>query len=84
MAKQRKGAGTHLDRALDEMGEVEQLKLDLASAHERMDCLKLAIRRKDEAEMKVRQLQEQLKAARRKAKEAGWDVGLLLERARRG
>lgn len=84
MARKQTGAGTHIDVAVEEQPDAEQLRLDLEDARQRIGRLRDAIRKKEEAELEVRRLQAQLKQARRKVKEAGWDVSLLLERAKGG
>lgn len=84
MARKQTGGGTHIDVALEELADVEQLRLDLEDARQRMGRLRDAIRKKEDSELEVRRLATQLKQARRKAKEAGWDVSLLLERAKGG
>jgi alkylation response protein AidB-like acyl-CoA dehydrogenase len=60
-----------------------QLALDNEDLRARLAMLHRAIRAKDEADEEVARLTRELAHARRKAKEAGWEVGRLMGRERR-
>ena len=61
----------------------DQAILDLEDARLRLDRLHAAIVKRDEAEALVRSLQAQLRNAKRKAKEAGWNLSSLIAAERR-
>lgn len=62
------------------MRDAAQIALDLEDAEKRLERLQAAILKKQAAEELVGKLTAQLKTAKRKAKEAGWDVEVLLSR----
>lgn len=63
--------------------DAEQLQLDLEDANKRLDQLREAMCRKEEAESLVRDLIRKLAQARRQVREAGWKLSLLLAREKR-
>lgn len=62
--------------------DAEQLKLDLEDANARLDRLHKAMAKKDNAEAEVKRLTTELAQAKRRLKEAGWEVTLLLAKER--
>lgn len=63
--------------------DVEQLKLDLADAQDRVRVMRHAVNEKDEAEEQVRQCVQALRQARRRLKEACWNLSAVLAREER-
>jgi predicted nucleic acid-binding Zn-ribbon protein len=62
----------------------EQLRLDLDDANARLDKLRKAIQVKEELEAEVSRLASELRNAKRRLKEAGWELGALINRERPG
>jgi hypothetical protein len=62
--------------------DAEQLRLDLEDANKRLDLMRQAIAERDEAELAVKAVQRQLVQAKRRAKEAGWKLSVLMQSER--
>lgn len=63
--------------------EIAQLLLDHAASKERLERVRCLIERRDDLDLKVRELMAALKEARRKKREAEWDLNALLSFERR-
>lgn len=63
--------------------DAEQLALDLADANLRLDNLRKAMQHKTDCEAEVQRLSRELAQAKRRLKEAGWNLGVLLNREKR-
>ncbi len=70
-------------KKIEHLGDVQQLLLDLGDATARLDRVRRAVAARDEWEQTVRVRSNALKEARRKLREATWDLSVALIGARR-
>jgi hypothetical protein len=61
----------------------EQVKMDLEDAILRLAQMKKAIKKRDAAEAEVKELTGKLAQAKRRAREAGWKLSLVLNQERK-